>query len=157
CPMCRPAFPWDINKTHKVLEHVATHLLFDNALDITKEPCRLCMHPSPLCSFYLQNGKGAGSALQIDKRMSHCPNFIGWLFYLVAATESTTSPCTNVPVACPLCPSTLAAVWKYNMKSYLAWIHPSTEGSDFHNAYMISKSEKSALKMLWDKQGLVLH
>jgi hypothetical protein len=117
CPMCRPAIPWDISKAHKILEHIAAHILFDNTLDTTKEPCRLCMHPSPLCSFYLQKGKGAGSAPQINKHVSHCPNFIGKLFYSAAATEHTNSPCTNVPVTCPLCPSTSATVWKYNMKN----------------------------------------
>ena len=53
CPLCQPAIPWDISKVHKILEHVAAHILFDNTLDATQEPCRLCMRPSPLCSFYL--------------------------------------------------------------------------------------------------------
>ncbi|KAN0124134.1 hypothetical protein V8E53_015856, partial [Lactarius tabidus] len=118
-----PVVPWDINKAHKILKHIAAHLLFNNMLDMAKEPCGLCMCPLPLCSFYLQKGKGAGSTLQINKYTSHCPNFMGKLLYSVAATECTNLPCTNVPVICPLCPSTLAAVWKYNMKTHLAWIH----------------------------------
>ena len=152
CPICRPAIPWDITKSHKILEHVAMHILFDNSLDNTKEYCGLCMRPSPLCSFYLRKGKGAGSVQQIDERVSRCPNFMGRLFYSAAATERPNSPCTNVPVTCPLCPSTSAAVWKYNMKIHLAQTHPSTKGSDFPKAYAISDSKKAALKIQWEKR-----
>ena len=155
CPLCRPAVPLDIGKVHKVLEHIATHILFDNTLDTTTEPCGLCMHASPLCAFYLRKGKGVGSAPQINERVSRCPNFIGKFSYSAAATECTNSPCTNVPVICPLCPSTSAAVWKYNMKTHLARIHPSTKGSDFPNAFVISNSEKAALKVLWEKRHTV--
>ena len=148
CPVCRPGVPWDLSKAHKILKHVAAHILFDSTLDSTKEPCGLCMRPTPLCSFYLRKGKGAGSTQQIDERVSRCPNFIGKLSYSAVATERTNSPCTNVPVTCPLCPSTSVAVWKYNMKTHLARIHPSTKGGDFSKTYVISESEKAALKVL---------
>ena len=152
CPICRPTIPWDISKAHKILKHVAMHILFDSSLDTTQEPCRLCMCPSPLCAFYLWKGKGARSAQQIDKHVSRCPNFMGKLFYSAAATECTNSPCTNVPVTCPLCPSTSTAVWKYNMKIHLAWVHPSMKGGDFPMAYAISESKKAALKIQWEKR-----
>ena len=157
CPVCRPAIPWDISKPHKILEHVAAHILFDNTLDTTKDLCGLCMRPSPLCSFYLRKGKGVGSAPQIDERVSRCPNFMGKLFYSAAATERTNSPSTNVPVTCPLCPSTSAAVWKYNMKSHLMRIHPSTKGCDLPKEYVISESERAALKILWEKRHTTSH
>ncbi|KAI9430996.1 hypothetical protein H4582DRAFT_1823276, partial [Lactarius indigo] len=152
CPVCQPTVPWDLSKPHKILEHVATHILFDSTLDTATELCGLCMRPSSLCVFYLRKGKGAGSAPQIDERVSRCPNLTGRLSYSTAATERTNSPCTNVPVICSLCPSTLTAVWKYNMKTHLARIHPSTKGSDSHKAYMISESEKAALKILWERR-----
>ncbi|KAH8983774.1 hypothetical protein EDB86DRAFT_2811207 [Lactarius hatsudake] len=120
CPMCRPAAPWDISKTHKILEHVASHHLFDNTLDTTQELCSLCMCPSPQCTFYLQKGKGAGSAPQINECMTCCPNFTGKLPYLLAAMEHTNSPCTNILMICHLCSLTSAAVWKYNMKTHQA-------------------------------------
>ncbi|KAH9020543.1 hypothetical protein EDB83DRAFT_2432480 [Lactarius deliciosus] len=151
CPMCRLAIPWDLSKPHKILKHVATHILFDSTLDTATELCGLCMRPSTLCVFYLRKGKGPGSASQIDERTSRCPNLTGKLFYLAAATERTNSPCTNVPITCPLCPSTSTAVWKYNLKTHLAQIHPSTEDGDYQDLYMISESEKAALKILWDK------
>ena len=153
CPLCRLAFPWDISKSHKILKHIAMHILFDDALDNTTEPCGLCMRPLPLCAFFLRKGKGAGSALQIDGRVSRCPNFVGKLFYSAASTERTNSPCINVPVICPLCPSTSAAVWKYNMKTHLVHVHPCTNGNDFQKGYVISNSERVALKILWEKQA----
>ncbi|KAH9032123.1 hypothetical protein EDB85DRAFT_1890789 [Lactarius pseudohatsudake] len=152
CPVCRLAIPWDLSKPHKILEHVATHILFDNTLNTTTELCGLCMRPSTLCAFYLRKGKGPGSASQIDERTSRCPNLTGKLFYLAAATERTNSPCTNVPITCPLCPSTSTAVWKYNLKTHLAQMHPSTKDGDYQDLYVISESEKAALKILWDKQ-----
>ena len=154
CPICQPAIPWDITKSHKILEHITMHILFNNLLDNTKEYCRLCMCPSPLCSFYLQKGKGAGSVQQINKCVSRCLNFMGRLFYLAAATECPNSPCTNILVTCPLCPSTSAAVWKYNMKIHLVQTHPSTKGSDFPKAYANSNSKKAALKIQWEKRHL---
>ncbi|KAI9431976.1 hypothetical protein H4582DRAFT_1821850 [Lactarius indigo] len=152
CPVCQLTVPWDLSKPHKILEHVATHILFDSTLDTATELCGLCMRPSSLCVFYLRKGKGAGSAPQIDECVSCCPNLTGRLSYSTAATERTNSPCTNVPVICSLCPSTSTAVWKYNMKTHLARIHPSTKGSDSHKAYMISESEKAALKILWERR-----
>lgn len=113
------------------------------------------MRPLPLCTFYLRKGKGVGSMPQINEHTSHCPNFMGKLLYSAAATERKNSPCTNIPVTCPLCPSTSAAVWKYNMKTHLARIHPSTKGADFPEAYVISKSEKAALKILWEKRDKI--
>ncbi|KAF8274171.1 hypothetical protein EI94DRAFT_1696116 [Lactarius quietus] len=89
--------------------------------------------------------------------MSHCPNFLGKMFYSAVATEHTNSPCTNVPMICPLCPSTSAAVWKYSMKIHLMWMHPSTEGGGFHKVYMISDYEKASLKLLWDKREKCSH
>jgi hypothetical protein len=152
CHQCRPPVFWDITKTHKILEHVATHLLFDTTLDTSRELCGLCMRESPLCVFYLRKGKGAGSAPQIDLRTSRCPNLTGKFLYAAAATERTNSPCTNVPIVCPLCPSTSPTVWKYSMKSHLARNHPSVRRSDLFPQYEISESEKAALKLQWEKR-----
>ncbi|KAH9019948.1 hypothetical protein EDB84DRAFT_1275578 [Lactarius hengduanensis] len=157
CPVCQPAIPWDISKPHNILEHVAAHILFDSTLDTTTELCGLCMRPSSLCVFHLRKGKGPGSAPQIDERASRCPNLTGKLFYSAAATERTNSPCTNVPMICHLCPSKSTAVWKYNMKTHLARNHPSTKGDGSHKAYMISESEKAALKILWERRYKISH
>ena len=107
---------WDRKSTHKVLEHIGAHLLFDTSLNasLEQELCGLCFHPSPLCIFYLRKGKGAGASQQVDIKKSRCPNLIKGFSYQSAAMESTSSPCTNVSLICPLCPSTSGAIWKYN-------------------------------------------
>jgi hypothetical protein len=156
CNQCRPPVFWDTGKTHKILEHVAMHLLFDNTVDASRELCGLCMRESPMCVFYLRKGKGAGSAPQIDLRTSRCPNLTGKFLYSATAKERINSPCTNVPIICPLCPSTSPTVWKYNMKSHLAKNHPSVvRGSDHFQQYGISESEKAALKLQWEKRHKV--
>ena len=45
--------------------------------------------------------------------------------YTVAAESSSSSPCTNVPVQCPLCPRTSPAMWKYFLKTHLEIQHPN--------------------------------
>jgi hypothetical protein len=155
CHKCCPPVPWDTSKTHKILEHVAMHLLFDDTVDASRELCGLCMQESPLCVFYLRKGKGAGSAPQVDYRISRCPNLTGKFLYSAAAKERTNSPCPNVPIICPLCPSTSPTVWKYNMKIHLAKNHPSICSDEFQH-YEISQSEKDAIKLRWDKHHKVL-
>ena len=114
------------------------------------------MRESPLCVFYLRKGKGAGSSPQIDHRTSRCPNLTGKFLYSAAAKERINSPCTNVPIVCPLCPSTSPTVWKYNMKSHLAKNHSSVvRGSDLFQQYGISESEKAALKLQWEQRHKV--
>ena len=148
---CWPAVPWDTSKTPKIFEHIAAHLLFDNSVDTSQELCGLCMRPSPLCIFYLWKGKGTGPTLQIDLCTSCCPNLVGRFLYTAASTEWTNSPCTNVLVTCPLCPSTSESVWKYNMRTHLMKNHPSVCDTDILKDYTVSRSEKAALKLRWDK------
>ena len=155
CNQCQPAVPWDTSKIPKILKHVATHLLFDNTVDTSQELCGLCMQPSTLCIFYLQKGKGVGTAPQINLCTSHCPNLARKFLYSTASTKRMNSPCTNVLVTCPLCPSASGSVWKYNMRTHLTKYHLSICDTDILQAYIISKSEKVALKLQWDKHHKV--
>lgn len=152
CPQCRPAFSWDRRSPHKLLEHVGAHLLFDNSLDTSLELCGLCFRPSPLCVFYLRKGKGVGASQQIDFERSRCPNLIKPFSYQSAATESTSSPCTNVPVLCHLCSSSSGAVWKYNMKAHFKNSHPTLKFKDFSAPFTISDSERKGLSNVWGKR-----
>ena len=133
--------------TPKILRHIAAHLLFDNSVDTSQELCGLCMRPSPLCVFYLWKGKGAGAAPQINLHTSRCPNLVSKFLYTAASMEQTNSPCTNVLVTCPLCPSMSGSVWKYNMRTHLMKNHPSVCDADILKDYIISESEKAALKL----------
>lgn len=58
-----------------------------------------------------------------------------------SATQSTkSSPCTNVPIYCPLCPlnfsGELPAIWKYNAVAHLLYNHPE-EVTGEHNMYKL--------------------
>ena len=48
--------------------------------------------------------------------------------YKSALQPSKSTPCTNVPIHCPLCPPTLSGeprtIWKYNALSHLICEHP---------------------------------
>jgi hypothetical protein len=101
----------------RVLEHIGGHVLvFDPKVDRTAHPCGLCLQPlaAPLCVrvFYLTKGKGARGSPKIDQGCSvGCPMKLNFS-YTVAAESSSSYPCSNVPVQCPLCPKILPAVWK---------------------------------------------
>jgi len=114
------------------------------------ELCGLCLRPSPSCFFRLRNGKGASASQQLDLKNSRCLH-LHRFSYTSAATESQSSPCTNVPVICPLCPASDSAIWKYNMKHHFASRHPSINFNDYAPRFLISDSEKEALRTRWSK------
>jgi hypothetical protein len=146
CLCCQPPVPCDPDRVHKVLSHVGAHILFDKSLDLTLELCGLCLRPLPNCIFYLRKGKGTGSSCQVDHRKTRCPNLRRFA-YLSAATEAPNSPCTNVPIICPLCPSSAGTIWKYNAQIHFSKHHPSTVLSDHLYNITISTSEQAALQM----------
>ncbi|KAJ6615714.1 hypothetical protein B0H10DRAFT_2039837 [Mycena sp. CBHHK59/15] len=43
-------------------------------------------------------------------------NFVKRFNYNVAATSSTKSPCSNIPLRCPECDTKAPAVWRYNSR-----------------------------------------
>lgn len=50
--------------------------------------------------------------------------------YNLATQPTSTTPCTNVPIHCPLCPDTVSGssrtIWKYNAVFHLASEHSET-------------------------------
>ena len=148
CEHCSPAVALDPKKVIKVLEHIGAHILFNNNLILSLEPCGLCLRPSPSCVFYLRKGKGAGSSCQVDLRCSRCPR-LQRFSYQSASIEAPNSPCTNVPIVCPLCPSTASAVWKYNMRAHFSKHHPTASFGDHFPDMHISNSERDALQQKW--------
>ncbi|KAF8232407.1 hypothetical protein L208DRAFT_1272347, partial [Tricholoma matsutake] len=151
CSHCWPPMLWDPEHVQKVLEHVAAHLLFEKSIDTLLELCSLCLRPAPSCVFYLRKGKGSGSSCQVDHQKSHCPNLQRFA-YLSAAMETPSSLCTNVPVICPLCPSSSGAVWKYNLKVHFTKHHPSGDLAHHFSNFSISNSEQTGLSIKWDSR-----
>lgn len=76
----------------------------------------------------------------IDKRiLSDCQYHYAGMDYNKARTVSKTTPCTNVPVYCPVCPlsgsGTKRTIWKYNALEHFATEHPLIASIDLPKDY----------------------
>jgi hypothetical protein len=123
------------------------HILHDNALKTVANPCGFCLAPGSLCSVRLKKGQGRKAGMQIDLQNSRCQHNNQVKLSLNSFAKSTdASPCTNIPIMCPLCPAASDAVWKYNLEAHLKTVHSTANISEYKAHYEISKSEQVALK-----------
>jgi hypothetical protein len=60
--------------------------------------------------------------------------------------SSKRSPCSNVPLRCPLCPKADPAIWKYNLRSHLIRAHNCNDTALYKPLYVISKEESILMK-----------
>ena len=106
-----------INPSHnqRILEHMAAHIQHDPTLSPTQEVCGLCLQPSPLCQIFLKKWTDVKGTYQVNYMCLSCPNLSTsrHLQYTQAAKSTSGSPCSNVPVICPLCMDHAAAVWTH--------------------------------------------
>ncbi|KAF8802080.1 hypothetical protein BYT27DRAFT_7226487 [Phlegmacium glaucopus] len=116
CLHCSPTVILDILQGQRVLEHIGAHILHNPGMTQSTELCGLCLRPPPFCEFFLTKGKGANGSLKINQILSRGCLMKAKYSYSVAAESSPSSPCSNVPVTCPLCAKTAPAIWKYFMK-----------------------------------------
>ncbi|KAG6848307.1 hypothetical protein H0H93_001364, partial [Arthromyces matolae] len=127
----------------------SAHILYDSGIRREEEPCGLCLRSSLICKIYLAKGKGAKGSLRVDKRRSTgCANPITFT-YSVAAESRTSSPCSNVPLVCPLCPKSAPAVWRYNWKYHFANSHPHATYRAYASDGELSPFEKDQEKIVW--------
>lgn len=63
--------------------------------------------------------------------------------------STTSSPCSNVPIKCPLCSYDAPAVWHYNMKNHFTRAHPSAEPSKYKTLWTLDNFEKEEMKKVW--------
>ena len=76
--------------------------------------------------------------------------------YGVAAESSSSSPCSNVPVACPLCSNSSPAVWKYFMKAHFQETHKSAPIPKYEHLWKLSNFEVAEMKKIWAKRKNVV-
>lgn len=138
----------DGNGQH-IISHAGSHTLNDPNVNRSSEPCGLCLSPAPICRIFLRKGKGAGSGLQINCAASSCPNLVNFS-YAKASKSTQTSPCSNVPLLCPLCPKDAPAVWRYNMKYHLMNTHPHAPLPKYQQLWMLSNFEISEMLKIWN-------
>src|SRR6202453_4578494 len=72
--------------------------------------------------------------------------------YASTSRSSETSPCSNVPIQCPLCPVNSPAVWTYNIESHFHGRHKIVSPANFPVHFQLSESEKDGMKKKWESR-----
>ncbi|KAF5366588.1 hypothetical protein D9758_008958 [Tetrapyrgos nigripes] len=147
CPSCtNPLIYLDFSKPQMILKHIGSHILNSPSTLRSSEPCGFCLSPSPQCQFFLTKKE------KLDrKRSTGCTVFLGLKSFNYASASKTTqsSPCSNVPVTCPLCSRAnthAPAVWRYNLEAHYRKRHPTASCEE---VWKISNSEKSAMSEVY--------
>ena len=137
------------SNVQQVLEHMGAHILYDTTLNHSQEVCGLCLWPSPMCRLLVKKGHGALVGNHVDIDNSSCVNLIQFN-YVSAACLSESSPCSNVPIICPLCPPKSPGVWTYSLHAHFRDWHKLTTHTQFPMTVYLSQSEKDGMKWIWD-------
>jgi hypothetical protein len=130
------------------------HILFDSAAKNAPDPCGFCLMPGGLCVVRLKKGKGRKAQFpQLDFDNTKCQRNNQVKLSIKAFRKSTkSSPCTNIPINCPLCPSGSNAIWKYNLQDHIASVHPTANVDEYKTLFEIEKAEKVLLKQKWQSK-----
>ncbi|KAF9226104.1 hypothetical protein BS17DRAFT_878794 [Gyrodon lividus] len=150
CPVCEKTIK------HKALRsHMGGHILRAQ-MGASDENIKVPVSDVDLCGFCGQASHPVRLTKEGRKRTfqpsSSCPFTVA--FSLGAAANSTkTSPLTNIPIRCTLCPPSSgdrSVFWKYNMPHHINTAHSSRDGnkplpSELSAALKISQSEQRAL------------
>lgn len=148
CSRCGQAAKLDWENTQQILEHMGAHILYDPKLNRTEERCGLCLRPAAMCPIFVTKACSVQGRTTVDFTKSTCPNLVR--FSYKSASESTeTSPCSNVPITCLLCPVGSPAVWSYNLEAHFRGRHRLTSCTHFPIPTEQSKSEKDGMKCIW--------
>jgi hypothetical protein len=85
--------------------------------------------------------------------LSNCPYHYAAMNYKAAAKFSMAIPCTNVPVHCPLCPTSVSGqtqtIWKYNAVYHLIHEHSIGDTSPFQDNFWFRFLSPKRKKGLW--------
>jgi hypothetical protein len=149
CPACTPTVQLDASNGRRVLAHIGSHILHDPSIDLSQEPCGLCLRPASLCSIYLIRRTGRTSQWSIKYGGSvPCPNATTFS-YAATMLSSKASPCSNVPLVCPNCLEGSPAIWRYNMRHHLQHRHRSIDPVKHKDLWNITPEETMAMMETW--------
>ena len=152
CPWCSPTVTLDTSQGQRVLEHIGAHILHDPHIAKSMPLCGLCLRPAPLCQYFLKKGKGAAGKLTVDHAKSNGCLMKTKFSYSIAAESTSSSPCSDVPMICPLCSKTEPAVWRYFLKIHFQEKHPNTPSERYAHLWALSKFEEIEMKDIWKKR-----
>ncbi|KAK7024706.1 hypothetical protein R3P38DRAFT_3532308, partial [Favolaschia claudopus] len=149
CTKCYPSVKISKKNYQRVLEHNGAHILFDESLPATVEPCGLCLRPFPMCKFVFQKTTGTTSARQIDWTRSTCLNPLK--FQMAAAMKSSEkSPCTNHLIQCPL--QCEMVIWTYNLATHYRAHHLLQTTVNIGTVYQTGSSEREWMRKIWENR-----
>jgi hypothetical protein len=124
---------------------MGAHILHDSQIKDADNPCGLCLNTGSHCVFRLIK---RNKVYQLDMDNSRCPNL--YKIQLTSATKySRTSPCTNVPLQCPLCPKPSDCIWKYNMRAHILERHPSANIDLYVYSFALVEDEFVLMKGIY--------
>lgn len=149
CSLCSVVL--DCNKPQNILTHVAAHILFDPRVDRSSEPCGLCLSPSPICRYILKGGKIDMNASSGCKNLRKEKAFN----YKSASSSTKSSPSTNVPLSCPLCPRNNPAIWKYNMLYHFRSKHSRVSFDTYKALWEVQPAEQQLMEQAWDIHDVI--
>ncbi|PIL27027.1 hypothetical protein GSI_10166 [Ganoderma sinense ZZ0214-1] len=131
CYLCGTKLPLKNMRNHVghhimySMRDVPDVLLKGENVEVPVEPCGFCGREDK-CITRLTPKTGQG------KVVSSCPYHYRTMNYATAAKPTKTTPCTNIPIYCTLCPLSPsgqpATIWKYNAITHLYIAH-SDKGS----------------------------
>ena len=155
CSRCGPSVTLDWKNGQRILEHMGAHIRHDTLLDSSQELCGLCLRPALMCQLYLRKARGVAGSVSVDRRRSKCIHLIRFN-YATASTSSDSSPCSNVPMTCPLCPRDSPAVWRYSLHAHFRGQHCIQSPADFPIKISLSRSEKDGMQKVWNSRFKVV-
>ncbi|RDX39949.1 hypothetical protein OH76DRAFT_1366957 [Lentinus brumalis] len=147
CQFC-PSLVLSSHDRGRLLNHIGAHILFDSRIDHLSTPCGFCLSPGESCVMYVKKGRGAREGDRLDFDRSRCPAKYS-LSVARTAKVSSRSPCSNVPLRCPLCLKHAAAVWKYNMRYHLTRAHQQ-DPEQHSSLWKLSDPEMTGMKALYE-------
>ncbi|KAF8218715.1 hypothetical protein L208DRAFT_1348179, partial [Tricholoma matsutake] len=69
--------------------------------------------------------------------------------YSVASESTTSSPCSNVPIHCPLCPKLDPAIWRYFFKIHFQQKHPNAPFTQYESILKLTNFEIMEMRRIW--------
>ena len=130
--------------------------MFDPNINCVGKPCGLCLPPAALCPYYLKKGKGVKGKLKVDKEQTRSCLIKSMFSYIVASTSTPSSPCSNIPIICPLCTKLEPAVWCYNLRYHFNIDHPNANLRRYVHLWELSKSEMDGMEKIWNVRQCVV-
>ncbi|KZT32767.1 hypothetical protein SISSUDRAFT_1132976 [Sistotremastrum suecicum HHB10207 ss-3] len=151
CPK-QPNINW--KSAPEVIGHMAAHLLHDISVPKDVPRCGFCLKPDPTCRCAFRGKKESpqlDAVKTIGCRVFGKDGFIKLFKYQYAAKSSKRSPCSNVPIPCPVDPDGCAPVWKYSLQAHLHRNH-SVDPEQYKEYYQLSKLERQGMRDLWNNR-----